>query len=116
MEIKYVNSWGLPPLAYELIKQKLSVRINLICGVFQSAGLITCSKTSSVNALIDFLGWWLSHATNVSKRKLRLTLRLRQQQVCRSAICIACDEAGDGVGDEAGPGAGEARAERKLHA
>lgn len=92
--------------------------INLICGVFQSAGLITFSKTSTVNALIDFLGWWLSHATNVSKRKLRLTLRLRlrQQQVCRAAICIACDQAGDGIGDEAGPGAEEARAERKLHA
>lgn len=84
--------------------------INLICGVFQSAGLIAYSKTSTVNAMIDFLGWRLSHATNDSKRKLRqrLRLRLRQQQVCRAAICIACDEAGDGVGDEAGAGAGEA--------
>lgn len=60
--------------------------------------------------MIDILGWRLSHATNDSKRKLtqrlRLRQRLRQQQVCRAAIGIACD--GVGVGDEAGAGTGEA--------
>lgn len=37
---------------------------------------------------------------NDSKRK-----RLRQQHVYRAAICIACDEAGDGAGVEAEAGA-----------